>query len=65
VLNSIKSLKGYCKVTLNMVFNKKNYLYDKFFDSIEILLFNILKLLKIPGLSRFFFKTSQIPGFLA
>ena len=34
-----------------------------FLSQIEILLLNILKLLKILGFSRFFFKFSQIPGF--
>ena len=40
VLNSIKILKRYCKVTLNVIFNKKffgddrkNYFYYRFFES--------------------------------
>ena len=40
MLNSIKTLKRYCKATLNMFFNKKIfdddksfYLYDRFFES--------------------------------
>ena len=40
MFNSIKTLKRYCKATLNMFFNEKNfdddknfYLYDRFFES--------------------------------
>ena len=40
---------------------KKNYLKDRLFCQIKILLLNILKLLKTPV----FFLISQNPGFLA
>ena len=48
VLNSIKTLKRYCEVTLIVFFNKKifdddkkNYLYNRFLYHIEILLLNM------------------------
>ena len=64
-------MKRYCKATLNVFFNKKIFGDDKFFfiymiiflSQTEILLLNMLKLLKIPGFSSFFFLISQIPGY--
>jgi len=52
MLSSIKRLKRYCKVTLNVFYNKiffdediKNYYYyDIFLFQIEISLLNMLKL---------------------
>ena len=65
VLKNIQTLISYCIFTLNVFCNKKNFDVDKknlihitdFWYQIEILLLNLLKLLKIPG---FLFKT---PGF--
>ena len=60
MLNSIKTLKRYCKATLNIFFNKKKlmmtkkiYLNDRFLCQIEILLLNMLKLFKVLRFSRF------------
>ena len=68
VLNCIKILKRYCKVTLNVFFIKTFFGDDKkmllymidFLWQIEFLLMNMLKLLKAPS---FLFKISQITGF--
>ena len=56
MLSSIKTLKRYCKATLNVFFNKKNlmmaikfYLYDRFFVSNQNLPLNLSKLLKFLG----------------
>ena len=56
MLNSIKILKRYCKATLNVflikktfVDDKKNYLYDRFFESNRNLTILHVKIFKIPG----------------
>ena len=60
MLNSIKTMKRYCKATLNMFFNKKNfddhkkpYLYDIFFVSSLNFTTEHAKIVKS---SRFFFQ---------
>ena len=74
MLNNIKILKRYFKVTLNVFNNKKKflmmtkkiYLYDRFLCQIEVLLINMLKLFNIPSFSGFpffFCKNCQIPVF--
>ena len=65
LLDSVKTLKRYCKNTLNVFkkklwWSEKNLIYMLFLCQIEVLLLHILKTLKIPG----FFLISQIPGFL-
>ena len=74
MLNSIKTLKRYCKATLYMLFNKikflmmtKNvYLYDRFFDSNQIFTTEHVKIVKIPGFySDFCSKFQVFPGEVA
>ena len=61
MLNSIKTLKRYRKATLNM-FKKKNFdddnffLFDRFFESNRNFSFEHVKIVQIPGFSRFFSK---------
>ena len=59
VLNSLNTLKRYCKAALNVFFNKKKlmmtkkYLNDRFFVSNQSFTTKRVKLFKIPVLSRF------------
>ena len=73
MLNSIKTLKRYCQVTLNVFFNQKlfdddikSYLYDRCLCKIEILLLNMLKMLKFEIFKVFYAKVVKFqvfPGF--
>ena len=61
VLNSITTLKRYCKANLNVFFYEKNlmmtkhfYPYDRFFVLNPNFLLNLSKSIKIPGFSGFF-----------
>ena len=54
-------MKRYCKATLNMFFNKKILmmaklfcLYDRFFESNRNFTAEYVKVVKIPGFSRFY-----------
>ena len=60
MLNSIKTLKNYCKATFNMLFIEKILKSKIFFCQTETLLLNMWKLFKIPVL---FCLNCQIPGF--
>ena len=67
MLNSIKTLKRYCKATLNMFFDKKNlmmtkviYLYDRFLESNRNFMTEHVKIVKIPD---FFCLNCQFPDF--
>ena len=60
MLNNIKTLKRYCKATLNMFLIKKIYdddkifyLYDRFFESNRNFTTEHVKIIKIPGFSGF------------
>ena len=72
MLNSIKTLRRYCKVTLNVFFNKKIfdddksfYLYDRFFESNQNVTTVNVKIVKIPGFfSDFFSKFPKLQVFL-
>ena len=44
---------------------KKFYLYDRFFQTNRNFTTEHVKIMKIPGFSKIFFKISQIPGFYA
>ena len=66
MLNSIKSLKRYCKATLNVFLTRKIfddakifYLCDRFFESNRNFTTKHVKIVKIPG----FLKVYPIPGF--
>ena len=63
MLNSIKTLKRDCKVSLNAFFNKKNFVDDKkilFIDRIFVSNRNFItehfKIVEIPGFLRSFSK---------
>ena len=64
MLNNIKTLKKYYKVTFNVFFNKKQFCDNKknliymidFLCQIKILLQSMLKMFEIPGFSGFFSK---------
>ena len=71
MLNSIKTLKRYCKATLNMFFNKKIvmmtknvYSYDGIFESNQNFTIEHVKIVKIPGFfSDFCSKFKVFPVF--
>ena len=59
MLNSIKTLIRYCKATLNVFINKlddekKTDSHDRFFGSNRNFTTEHVKIVKIPGFSRFF-----------
>ena len=66
MLNSIKALKSYCKVTLSvfkkkiMMMTKKSYLYDNFFVSNKNFTTEHVKLLKIQGFFQIFCPKIQV-----
>ena len=70
MLNNIKTLKRYCKATLNMFLIKKIYdddkifyLYDRFFESNRNFTTEHVKIVKIPGFYLKFPKFQVFLGF--
>ena len=55
MLNSIKTLKRYCKVTLNMFFNKKKFIKNTFKAALQYLL-NVFILFNTVSYLKFNFK---------